>query len=217
MRRRMIMLAAMLTMVSASLLAQRQGHFDPQKAADRQTEEMNEVLKLDETQYASVKEINNKYAEKAEGLRKEAVGERRELRERFQTLRSERQQEINTVLTKDQQAKWEQHRELKKRERRESVAERQDERRKQMKEDLKLSDEQGRKLEELQKAHREEVKKVWENRALTQEERTTEIKKLREQHDAGVKAVLTPDQYAKWSSGKENRKGLYRKNYRDKR
>jgi hypothetical protein len=211
------MLALMLTVICTALIAQRRGDFDPQRPADRQTEEMKEILNLNDAQYASVKNINDKYAEKAQGLRKEAVGERRELREKFEALRNERQIEIKAVLTKDQQSRWEQHRELKKKERRESIEQRHVDRQKQMKAELQLSEEQESKLATLQKEHKAAIKAVWENSTLTQEVRTAQVKNLREKHDTDVKALLTPEQYEKWKSGKQHRKGLHRKHHFDKR
>jgi hypothetical protein len=72
----------------------------PREVAVHQTEQMKKALDLNDSQYASIKKINETYADKFASLRseKEASDHRGEI----QKLRKEKEREINTVLTAEQ-------------------------------------------------------------------------------------------------------------------
>ena len=105
-------LTAMLLLAVTTTFAQRgfgrQGERpSAEERAQRQTERMQEELKLNDEQTASVKTINQKYAEKMEALWENRPDEREAMREQMQALNAEKEKEISAVLTEEQAQQWE--------------------------------------------------------------------------------------------------------------
>lgn len=105
-------LTAMLFLALTTTFAQR--GFDRQgerptaeERAQRQTERLQEELKLSEEQTASVKAVNEKYAKKMEELWQNRPDEREAMREQMQSLKAEREKEITAVLSEEQTQQWE--------------------------------------------------------------------------------------------------------------
>lgn len=76
---------------------------------------------------------------------------------------------------------------------------------------LSLSSEQNTKLYEIILAKNKQTDKVVEQYMgnLTQEQQTAKnkaLKEIREKYDAEFKSILTPQQYEKWNTEKNNRK-----------
>ena len=92
-------------MISSIMFAQSQMK-DPAARAARQSEKMKSVLSLNEAQYASIRDINEKYADKYSALKREEIAKKNKHAE-FSTLRKDHQKEIETVLTSEQKTKWE--------------------------------------------------------------------------------------------------------------
>ena len=97
-----------LMMVSSVIFAQRR--VDPQAAAARQTEKMKTELALDDTQYASVKSINEDFAKKQAALRDSSALSREEKAKQMRALGTEKNEALKKVLTADQHTKWEAYR-----------------------------------------------------------------------------------------------------------
>lgn len=97
-----------LMMVSSVIFAQRK--IDPQAAAARQTEKMKTELALDDTQYASVKSINEDFAKKQTALRDNSALSREEKMTQMKALGTEKNEALKKVLTSDQNTKWEAYR-----------------------------------------------------------------------------------------------------------
>jgi len=76
------------------------GNFDPEEAAEHQTERMKEGLGLKEDQVSKVEAINLKYAEKKKAIFEGIKGQ-------METLHTEKTKELSTVLDKEQLAKFE--------------------------------------------------------------------------------------------------------------
>lgn len=74
--------------------------------AAKQTEMMTEELKLSDTQAAQVAVINLKYTERAEALRTNSK-DRTENRAAMETLRSEQNTELKSILTEEQMTQLE--------------------------------------------------------------------------------------------------------------
>jgi hypothetical protein len=98
-----------LMLVSSVIFAQR-GDFDPQEAATRQTEKMKTELALNDTQYASVKSINEDFANKQKTLRDNTALSREDKMKQMKTLSTEKDEALKKVLTAEQNTKWEAHR-----------------------------------------------------------------------------------------------------------
>lgn len=97
-----------LMIVSSVLFAQRK--FDPQAMATRQTEKMKTELALNDTQYASVKSINEDFANKQVALRGNSALSREDRTKQMRALRTEQNEAIKKVLTADQNTQWEAYR-----------------------------------------------------------------------------------------------------------
>lgn len=97
-----------LMIVSSVLFAQRK--FDPQAMAARQTETMKTELALNDTQYASVKSINEDFANKQGTLRDNSALSREDKTNQMRALRTEKDEALKKVLTADQNTKWEAYR-----------------------------------------------------------------------------------------------------------
>lgn len=83
--------------------------FDPAKRAEMHTARMTESLGLSADQAAKIKAIHLKYDEKAKAAHDANAGaDKGKMREAQKTIRTERENEIKQVLTKEQAAKWEQ-------------------------------------------------------------------------------------------------------------
>lgn len=97
---------------SLSVEAQRGGRGgDPTEMAKKQTQRMTDSLTLSTPQANKVSEINLKYANKMSEFRKAAREsedfDRSMMREVMRNMRTEQKAELQTVLTKDQWAKFE--------------------------------------------------------------------------------------------------------------
>ena len=97
-----------LMMISSVLFAQRT--FDPKAMAARQTEQMKTELALDDTQYASVKSINEDFANKQVAVRDNSALSRDDKMTQMRALRTEKDEALKKVLTADQNTKWEAYR-----------------------------------------------------------------------------------------------------------
>lgn len=78
----------------------------PETRATKQTERMKQDLGLTDEQAEKIKEINLKYAQKAEESRKAQATEREKKRAERDAVQAEHQKEIESVLTKEQREKW---------------------------------------------------------------------------------------------------------------
>ena len=106
MKMRVVLLGLMI--ISSVTFAQRRP--DPQAMAARQTEKMKTELALDNTQYASVKSINEDFANRQAALRDSTTLSREEKREQMRALGTEKNEALKKVLTADQNTKWDDYR-----------------------------------------------------------------------------------------------------------
>jgi hypothetical protein len=97
-----------LMMASSVIFAQRK--FDPQAMAARQTEKMKTELTLTDEQYATVKSINEAYAEKQVAVRDNSALSRDDKMQQIKTLGAEKNEALKKVLTQEQNTKWEAYR-----------------------------------------------------------------------------------------------------------
>ncbi len=79
---------------------------NPEQRAEQQTAQMRERLALSDAQAAKVHEINLKYARQAQEARQNAEGDWNTMRTQMATIREAHDQELQTVLTKDQWQQW---------------------------------------------------------------------------------------------------------------
>jgi len=80
---------------------------DPQKRAERQTQQMVEKLSLSEAQAEKVKTVNMNMATKMQEAFANAEGDRGAMRETMQAIREEHKTELKKYLTSEQFETWE--------------------------------------------------------------------------------------------------------------
>lgn len=77
--------------------------------------------------------------------------------------------------------------------------------------EIGVSDEQLAKIREATRAQAEKSREIRSNTALTQEERRAKTQEGREALAARMKEILTPEQYAKYETLMEQRRGQYQR------
>jgi hypothetical protein len=87
-------------LVAVAGFSQQQKH-TPEERAKMNADRMKTAVNLSDSQYEQVYALNLKYAEKMQDLRKQS-GDREEKKELVRKMRQEQQQEMRTILTKDQ-------------------------------------------------------------------------------------------------------------------
>lgn len=92
--------------VSSAVMAQKPSH-QMRKTDNGGVERMKSTLALTDEQYASIKNIDSKYAKKRDGERKKYELRRLEERKSMQSMRIEREREIRKVLSPEQSKKFE--------------------------------------------------------------------------------------------------------------
>lgn len=80
---------------------------DPQKRAERQTQQMVEKLSLSEAQAEKIKTVNMDMAKKMQEAFANADGDREAMRENMQAIREEHKTELKKYLTSEQLETWE--------------------------------------------------------------------------------------------------------------
>lgn len=187
----MLVIALVISTIAFAQVKQN-GH----RNAGGQAERMKEVLSLSDEQYASVKSVNQKYAEKFREMRKESSTSR----EDYRKLQQQKRSEINSVLTDAQQQTWKEYRAEQRTERKKSFENRKKDRIEKMKSSLDLSDDQIKKLQDANQKFAKQRKALMTDSSLTKEEKKTKFKALSGEQDAAVKGILSPEQYKKWKS-----------------
>lgn len=171
-----------------------------------QAETMKKELALTDQQYASIKDINAKYKDKHVALRSDSTVKGEAKHDKMKALHESRQNEIQKVLTPDQQSKWKaykkQQAELRKEKRKTLKAEHDAK----LKAELSLTDDQFNKLDATNKAFREKYHDARKNKADQ-----AAIKKLADEHEARVKSILSEEQFTKWKARKAEKKEQMRK------
>lgn len=76
---------------------------------------------------------------------------------------------------------------------------------KQMMADLGITQEQGQKLRTINETMKGKMQAIRTDNSLTKEQKRAQVQALNEAHDAEVKTILTPEQFAKWSAARQER------------
>ena len=199
--RTMFVLSALM-MLSSVIFAQKKDRHRGQR--EGHLEKLKTELSLSDAQYASIKGINKKYAEQFSQIRSDSVTGRNEKHTTLKGLREKRQNEINSVLSAEQKTKLEKLKKERAEKRKEHQKARAEKHEAQVIKDLSLTNDQATKLkaenksffekaETLRSSHDNDVKKA-------------EMKKLRKDHEAAVKSILTTEQFSKWKAMRKEAK-----------
>ena len=192
--------------------------------AQKQTERLTEKLSLSADQTTKVAAINLEYDQKMKAA-KEAAIESGEGREAIKALRNEKEAAIKAVLTPEQVTTFEQKRRGGKHRKKgrgrkgggrkdHSPEERAAKHTKRLTEKLSLSADQTAKVAAINLEYAQKMKAAKEAATESGEGREA-IKALRNEKEAAIKAVLTPEQAATFEQkrGKHGRKGRGGKDY----
>jgi len=142
-------------------------------------------LSLDSVQYATIKGINRKYADRARTMRHDTVRTVDAKRDDWKQLRDSRKDEIDKVLTPEQRTKWQNLRDRRVQDRRNARLDAMVKRDDRLKSRLSLTDEQLSKMKTARKASHEQARKEYES----------ELAK-----------ILTKEQFENWKKGQEEKK-----------
>jgi Spy/CpxP family protein refolding chaperone len=195
-------LMVVVAMLMSSLVFA-QGHRNGGGHHGQHADKMKSVLSLTDEQYARVKSIDEKYAAKFSEFRKDSTA-RRENRDAMKSLRTQRESEIESVLTPEQNTKWDAHRAEQMKKHREKRRAHHAKMQEHMKSELNLTDDQESRLKSSNEKFRSKLK-TWND--TEKKENHEEFKKYKAEHVAEVKSILTPEQFEKWKSiRKEKRK-----------
>jgi hypothetical protein len=203
-------IALLATVVSFSQHKQK----DPEGRAAHQTEKMKTLLSLDDTQYAAVRKINEEYAVRFMTFRQEKDSHNNDRREAIKKLREEKDKELASVLTADQQTKWRSFREERKSTRKVKKMELRAKKKEDLKTTLSLTDEQALKLDHEREAFRKKIMSVKSDSGLSEADRKQKIVALKSAHESSVKNILASEQFAKWKSIKDDHRSRHHKKHR---
>jgi len=113
MKRITLLLVAVFALSVASMAQERgQRSMDPEKMAERQTEELTKTLGLSEEQQAKVLALNTEMAESMKAMREETQGEdvdRDAMREKMKAMREKQDSQLKEILTDAQYKKYEKY------------------------------------------------------------------------------------------------------------
>lgn len=186
-------------MAATLLIAQphsKQGHQHSGKNADK----MKTELSLSDEQYASIKKINEKYAGRRLALRHDSTTVADQRIAEVKALKAEREKEIDAVLTPDQKTKWTALREARAEKMKARKYERQTQHSAHLKELLSLSDDQQASMKAARTTFSQKAGQIRDDDSLTRDDKVTEIRKLKNNHEEAVKSILTEDQFKKWNA-----------------
>ncbi len=203
MKKSIMMIGLML--LGSMVFAQHKEHNQKERAT-KQSEKLKSELSLNDDQYATIEGIQEKYASKHDALRNDSTAERGNRLETLRTLRLKKEKEIEAVLTPEQKSKWKTLREERSAKR---IIEREDRIKKHeqnLTSELKLSDDQVTKVDEANKQFRDKLSILRRESKEGMEAEKADRHKIRTEHDAAIKAILTDEQFSKWSSMKREKK-----------
>jgi hypothetical protein len=167
-------------------------------------EHMKTVLSLNDSQYASIKDINKKYDQRRTALKSQTPAGQANY-EVMRSLRDEKRKEVESVLTPEQKTKWETYRKEQAEKRKALGKNHGKGHADRMKTELGLSDEQAIKMQEVHTSFRSEIQKM--NIEKGDRKNNEAFQKAKADHDAAVKSILTTEQYQKWVEMRGEKKG----------
>ena len=196
-----ILMAVTLTLMALSMFGQQRGLNDETRHG-RRGEEMKSALALTDDQVKTINAIQEKYHGKMVGLRRDSTLSKEQRLGALKDLNGQRQGEINNVLTTDQQEKWKSIKQENRGKRKEMHAAR-----KNFREELDLTSEQEKRISDERKKMRDQAEALKKDESLSREQKQEKFKSLRAEHETAMKAILTPEQFAKWKERPKKQQG----------
>lgn len=84
-------------------------------------------------------------------------------------------------------------------------------------EELGLTPEQKEKLTPVLRSEREKLAALRDDETLTPRDRLRKLQTIRDETTPQVKAILTPEQFARWEKSRDQERGQMRERLRDRR
>lgn len=181
-------------------------HHEGGHGKSAQADKLKSVLSLSEEQYARAKAIDSKYAGKHAELRKDSTS-RMTKHDAFKTMRRDKRQELESILTPEQKTKWSDYRAEQKTKRKEQHEQFKKQRGERIKKELALTDEQQKRIDATNQKFKQKADALRKSGSPKDSNRP-EFKKLHDERNAEIKSILSEEQYQKWLSlRKENKHG----------
>lgn len=180
------------------------GKKNPNEIATLQSERMKETLSLSDEQFASVRDINSKFAERIAELRNDSTLVREMRHQKMMELRKQKQSEIDAVLTAEQKSKWQTERKNVKHDSRGKRGGKGHAAKDARMDSLSLTEEQSTKMVAAQESLRAKMSAIRKEN-LSEDQRKTKVKAAREEHEQTLKSVLSEEQFSKWKELKKDR------------
>jgi hypothetical protein len=188
------LMLAIVMMTSTIIFAQHaknshKGHTD-------RFEKMKTDLALTDAQYASIKSIDQKYDNQRTALKNDTAQTREAKGAAFKTMRTNEENEITALLTADQKTKWDKLKAERGEKRKAQFQKISEQREAKLKSTLGLSDDQSQKMKTTNQQFMEKLGAL--RKSDTKDKAAFE--KLKADHEAAVKGILTPEQFQKWTT-----------------
>ena len=183
---------AIIMMISTTIIYAQQN--EAAHPRHQRGDRMSEVLSLSDEQTETIKGIHKKYADKFGEIRKDSTLTREDKKNAGQSLHKEKEAEINSVLTPEQNEKWDTYKSERAEERKEQREKFVKERESRMKTELSLSDDQAGKMKSINEDFKAKA------HALRNEGKgdRASYMKLRNDYEGAVKSILSDEQFKKW-------------------
>jgi Spy/CpxP family protein refolding chaperone len=156
-------------------------------------------LNLTQEQKGKFKALNEAQRNDLAALQKQDNISVKESREKRTAIMESYKTKRDAILTSEQKAMMEK----KQAERKTAVKTRGEKAGARMDKELNLTPEQKTKLQESRKLNGEKVKAIRDNQSLTADQKKAELQKVKEEQQAAMKSVLTPEQYQQMEAQKD--------------
>jgi hypothetical protein len=193
MKRNVVVVIAM--MMTTFIYAQQKENAHPRH---QQKESMGKVLSLDDKQTEAIKGIQKKYADKFGAIRMDSTKSQEDKRSAGHSLKNEREAEIKSVLSPEQNEKWSTYKTERADQRKEQREKFMKEHEARMKTELSLSDDQAAKMKSANENFKTKIQELKKDDKADREA----FKKLKSEHESTIKSILSEDQFKKWKGHK---------------
>jgi Spy/CpxP family protein refolding chaperone len=172
------------------------GDFDPAERAKARTEKLKAELSLDDKQTVQVEAALLTKMTKMKEVRAKHKEDKTAMRNAVKPINEEFRKNMQAILTPEQQAKWKENKQEKRKEIRSEN----------LKDELDLTDEQVEELDAALQARKEKAKALRAKHGENKKALGKEMKTVNEEFRAEVKEILSEEQYAKWEAMKTEKR-----------
>jgi Spy/CpxP family protein refolding chaperone len=169
--------------------------------------ELSEKLNLTDAQKAAIKPILANDANEIKAVRQDGSLSKEQKMAKVKEIRDSSVEQINAILTPDQQKEFAELRN----EARQKMRENAGDRLAMLTKKLNLTDAQAAAIKPILAAEANDIKAVLQDKSLSKEQKQSKIFDIREAANKQINLILTPEQQAKWAELKEHAKSMYHK------